>query len=299
MPINGMSTAEQPPATDRALDLMPEIPWRVIELDGIEWSEQDLVDVLRSRGGSKAEAARRRRLREALSSELHRRAWPILKAMIREGRIEALLPWPVLYEPGDQVALQTNESVRDDLVADVLTAAMTHFWSYAIKQKAFQPRREKGSASLLTYFVHGALYAYPEAYRQWSTLRHDRITKQVGKIIDEPTVEVTAEIAAEDRVVLDRGFTEVNALAKPTVRKLLALMRLGYSAAEAGAMLDVSARAVEGHMRRLRSAVATARRRGLLRSPWDTSPTPPGPFRRIDLTAPTRADLRRRGSVVR
>lgn len=295
MPINRSTAVEEPSASDGAIDLVPEIPWRVIRLDGIEWSEQDLVDVLRSRDGSTAEVARRRRLREALSSELHRRAWPILKSMIREGRIEALLPWPVMYEHGDQVALQTNESVRDDLVADVITAAMTHFWAYAIEGEMFQPRRELGSASLVTYFVHGALYAYPETYRKWSSLRHDRITKQLTDIIDLSA----ADTIAEDRVVLDHGFTQVNALAKPVARKLLALMRLGYSAAEAGAMLDLSARAVEGHMRRLRSAVATARRRGLLRSPWDTRLTPPGPFRQIDLTAPTRADLRRRGSVVR
>lgn len=295
MPSNRSRAVEPPPAADQPDSVAPGAEWRIIELDGIPWPEQELVEVLRSSSGAPVEVARRRRLRESLSAELHRRAWPILKSMVRDGRIEALLPWPVQYQPGDQVALQTNESVRDDLVADVITAAMTHFWSYAIEGKVFQPRRATGSASMVTFFIGGAIRQYPDVYRQWSAIRHDRLADQFADIIDRPAVDPIVE----DRLVLDRGFAEVSALAKPTTRKLLVLMRLGYTPVEAGAVLDMSGRAVEGQMRRLRSAVATARRRGLLRSPWDTRPVPPGPFRRMDLSAPTRSDLRRRGSVVR
>lgn len=272
-----------------------EPTFRIIDLQGIPWSEEDLVNVLQTEPRSAFERARRRRLHEALSSELHRRAWPILKVMVRDGRIDALAPYPVSYKPGDRAALQDSEAVRDDLVADVITEAMARFWSYAIDEKAYRPIRAMGSASLLTFFIGGAIRAYPDVYPQWSTIRHDRARDDFAEMTDRPA----ADPRTDDRLDLEASFEEVAALARPIPQQLLILQRLGYSPTEAGAALGITARAVEGHMRRLRSTVAAARRHGRIRSPWDTRPEPQSPLRRLDLAAPTRADLRKRGSVVR
>jgi hypothetical protein len=279
---------------DSVVPPAPVAPDRVIELDGIPWLEADLVRVLRTPDSSRAGAARLKRLREALSTKLHQQAWPILKAMVRDGRVDALSPWPAKYKSTDQVTLQNNEAVRDDLVANVIADALLRFWSHAIDGGDYQAEHGLGSASLLTYFINGACRQYARTYSEWAAIRHDKVVDQLAEMTDRPA----SHVSSEDRIVLERGFAAVDKVAKPVTRQLVALLRLGYTPLEASAALDLPGRSVEGYMRRLRASVAAARRRGEICSPWEINLEPWDPFSSGGETAPTRQQLRRRGSVV-
>lgn len=267
---------------------------RSIVLRGISWSERDLVEVMRSEPGSPRERLRVSRLREELSDHLYGVMFKVLKKKLRLGLLDVELPWPADYKPGDQQALQDSEAVRDDLVCDVISMALPWFWDRAIDSGWWSPDRE-GGAGLETYAVGAAFRVFPDAYAQWARVRHEKLR---DRFRDVPDVAFLGT-SGEDSIAIKASFDEVRRLARPVAEKLLVLQRLGYSPTEAGAVLGLTGRSVEGHMRRLRDDIAVARSRGRIRPPWDTRPAPDDGLPRLDFSAPTREQLRRRGSVVR
>ncbi|MCZ2807601.1 hypothetical protein O2W18_21050 [Modestobacter sp. VKM Ac-2983] len=267
---------------------------RTIALRGISWAERDLVEVMRSDPGTRRERLRVSRLREDLSDHLYGVMFKVLKKKLRLGLLDAELPWPAVYQPGDQQALRDSEAVRDDLVCDVIAMALPLFWTRAIDSGWWDPDRE-GGAGLESYAVGAAFQVFPDAYKQWARVRHEKLRDRFRDVPDVASLGPSTE----DGIAIKTSFNEVMQLARPVTRKLLFLQRLGYSATEAGAVLGLTARSVEGHMRRLRDDIAVARSRGRIRPPWDTRPAPHGGVPHLDLSVPTREQLRRRGSVVR
>lgn len=174
---------------------------------------------------------------------------------------------PLAHTDTEMLELAQDHELRDELCAETVARALKNFRDQATAGTGWHP---DGGASLTTFFVGGCVRAFNNEFRRWS--RHERrwgnsdladpqdlITRggQLAHGQREPHMfGDPARVAADGdhmRRVLHQ-LTDVE-------RAIVVLTDEGYSQAEIGELLDISERAVEGRLYRLRHKDI----RGLLR----------------------------------
>lgn len=192
-----------------------------------------------------------------LRSRLWEYALPVVKSMLRSGRIrEACRQHGVIVRitPTDREALHTSIQERDALAVDTITRGERYFMKKVIRTRRWSP---DGGASLETYFVGACLLAFPRAYDQWSRERSDRLARlQYGLIPLMDKEQPTGAAADPELLAVQRDLVgQVFARASTTARAIMNLIASDHTYAEIGVLLGLSERAVEGHMYRLRKSV--------------------------------------------
>ncbi|MFJ3310472.1 hypothetical protein ACIPSA_47405 [Streptomyces sp. NPDC086549] len=155
--------------------------------------------------------------------------------------------------------LNRNSEVREALAVDSVAAAAPRFVERALRGSEWDP--DKG-ASLFTFFVGGCVMAFGDVFRNWSRKRRREVGLTASGLLNSAEAGVVfpgqlslfddpAEtVASRDtlRRILNEATPEAAAICT------LMLRRPELDQRQIGALLGgMSARAVEGQLRRLRS----------------------------------------------
>ncbi len=197
---------------------------------------------------------------QQLSDDLWLYSFPVMKVLIRTGKITALVrrhaPTRVFtMHPEDQAVLAKSVEERDALAVDVIIKALADFKRNALGKRGWDPA---GGASLRTYFIGTCALNFPDAYHAWSARRAERLDKiahahkvdlsrlgeQVGTLADPYEAAATRDIAR--RIVKE---------APPATKLILGLILQDLTMAQIAAELGLTERAVEGRLYRLRRRV--------------------------------------------
>ncbi|NWL31946.1 hypothetical protein DM791_03380 [Paenarthrobacter nitroguajacolicus] len=190
------------------------------------------------------------------------RTGELVKASLAKGR-------SVKFDFDDHRLLRESEEHRDELAAEVLLLAVPFFFQNVRYWKA-----EKGAA-LTTYFIGACVMNFSTAYRAWAKSR-DRRWLTAYQTAAAPWLDPNRSLAFTDQVDMAQTVQQVFALAKPKQLPILGLLYQGYSQVEVAEQLGLTARAVEGHVYRLRRQVVLAVGAGKITPPagFTSVPTP-------------------------
>lgn len=200
-----------------------------------------------------------------LEDDLWAYGFRVLKSALRTGRIVTMCHdagVPLYFSDEQRRVLHTSVEERDTLTVDTLTRAVPYFLSKVLARGRWNPER----ASLQTYFVGCCVRAFPDVFRAWARDRQKRLSEldQSEAIFDEQSAmpsSVEPEFVATARDTIRVALRR----ARPEVRVICSLIAQGYTHAEIGEKLGgISARAVEGHMRRLRASTRWLTRKDTL-----------------------------------
>jgi DNA-directed RNA polymerase specialized sigma24 family protein len=117
-------------------------------------------------------------------------------------------------------------------------------WTSALRNEKWEAGR---GASLKTYFVGACIQEFPNVYRIWA-----RQNRYQGVLSYDEIPEVADYNTPERQVVEEMVPQELIGDATPFDSEILRMIGHGYSQREIAAALDVTERAVEGRIYRLR-----------------------------------------------
>jgi DNA-directed RNA polymerase specialized sigma24 family protein len=207
---------------------------------------------------------------EVLANRLFAYAVPLFKGLLRTGAIKKKLldrSLPIGLTSDDYERLHTSMAARDGLAVTVVIAGEQYFRETVIPNMKW---RVDGGASLETFFVNGCLLHFAASVRSWRK-EHPEWTRPLGTIgANEEPSEAIADARADDMMaaVENRDLIDrLAAMAPPSVKSIMFLLLEGFSFAEVGERLGLSARAVEGRLHRFRTQVKKDARRGRLDLP--------------------------------
>lgn len=198
---------------------------------------------------------------DALVEDLWLYGWRVLRSWMQRGEIiarcgENNIQVPAWYTEVDMMTRLAE--LRDELAADSVATAVAHFTETILPRGFWNPNK---GASMRTYFLRSCLYSFRDVFKRWATRRR----RQLGALADWSSFgdRPSAERGAEHRVVLRAELQEALADASWEARAICALIyQTGSTHTEIGQWLQMTPRAVEGHMRRLRAQAKQNRARG-------------------------------------
>ncbi|SNS72963.1 sigma-70 family RNA polymerase sigma factor [Actinomadura mexicana] len=190
---------------------------------------------------------------EYLLQELVRYARPVLKALLRDGRVFAKCKR--LHRPvsDDLSFLDWSDLDREEIAQDMICDALPVFKKSVFEQGRWSP--EKG-ASLNTYFVNACVLQFPAIYRKWREQRRRMVSmedEQAGLPMTESHDDPARRVIVQDR--LDRALETVDL----RTRKALAYYAAGFTMKEAAERSGMTPKQLEGVLARLRKKQAGER----------------------------------------
>jgi DNA-directed RNA polymerase specialized sigma24 family protein len=182
-------------------------------------------------------------------AELFSYSYPIVLGWIRNGRIieEALRRGARgLRAPSAEwrAALAAD---AEDVAQETIIRALGRFRDEAVAGRGWTPGK---GAALTTYFVGGCLFAFVEVYRVWS--REAARQRLIGHAAESADQQRECAPADPADVVIAYETVEERLASGSPVQRALFLGAAGYTQAEIAEILGVTARAVEGWLRRHR-----------------------------------------------
>ncbi|WP_435286361.1 hypothetical protein [Streptomyces bacillaris] len=187
-----------------------------------------------------------------LQEDLWLYGWRVLRSWMKDGTIiercgENRIVVPAWYTEVE--TMRRMAELRDELAAESIAPAVTYFTQTLLPNGGWDP--DKG-ASMRTYFLRSCLYYFRDAFKSWA-----RKHRQQLAMISDWTLSddrPSSEMSTERRVALRSDISDILAHEKWEVRAICALIyKTGRTYTEIGVDLQMSARSVEGHMRRLRA----------------------------------------------
>lgn len=206
-------------------------------------------------------------------------------------RVQASAPAHVEFDiaarHGD--VLRTDPQERIDLVLTAVGGAWPAFVKHALQEGRWNPRwepegpkstagRRPSAAGLCTYFTRGVLQSFPRHYRRWC-LQRDRRLAELG-VMDDWAVDLapwwTGNSPFEDEAVLVNAWLNDFLAPLPEhTRHMLRMVYEGYSYAEIGETLGITATMVTDRIYRIHRRLRE--RRELLRKQHlELTGQPPG-----------------------
>lgn len=166
---------------------------------------------------------------------------------------------PLPHSDTESRELRENEDLRAELGAETVARALKYFRDAAVTDgpKAWRP---DGGANLTTYFVGACVQAFNNEFRRWQRNEQhwglNDFADPAGLTKLEKNEDLARQVhmfadpdrAAGDTEHMDRVLGELNA----KERAIVLLTDWGYAQVEIGELLDMSDRAVEGTLHRLR-----------------------------------------------
>jgi DNA-directed RNA polymerase specialized sigma24 family protein len=205
-----------------------------------------------------------------LQDDLWLYGFKTLKSFLRTGRIIGLcsrLGAPVFMTEEVQRTLHSSRDDRDALAVDTLLQAMPYFRRKVLERGNWDHRR----SSLRTFFVGCCVLTFPTVFRRWLRQRNQQLGDYgFGVSYTDLAEQLSPRLADDPETVtqLRTMLTRIMRRARPEARMICSLILKDLTYAEIGERLDgISARAVEGHMRRLRRTVYAMGRRGEIELP--------------------------------
>ncbi|MUL69608.1 MULTISPECIES: sigma factor-like helix-turn-helix DNA-binding protein [unclassified Mycolicibacterium] len=206
-----------------------------------------------------------------LSDDLVRYGWAVLDAWLRTGYIFAKVESigrPLKHDGSETLELAVDRDLREELCAETVARALSNFRAAAVAGVGWNP---DGGASLTTFFVGACVQAFNNEFRRWS--RHERKWGH-NRAVDPQELlkrgDALAEVQrgphmfpeparmAADGDHFDRVFAELT----DVERAIVQLTDDGFSQDEIGEALDMTPRAVEGRLYRLRQKDIRSRVKG-------------------------------------
>lgn len=218
----------------------------------------------------RAEGFRGRRW-ESMADALARYGWAVMDAWMGTGYVFAKvneIGRPLVHTATEVLELATQSDLRQELCAETVARALKNFRTAAMKNVGWTP---DGGASLTTYFVGACVQAFNNEFRRWS--RHERRWGHNQVADPQDLLDHGDELrevqrgqyvfadparAAADNDHLHRVLGE---LTDPE-QVIVLLTDAGYSQEEIGELLQISERAVEGRLYRLRQKDIRGRMKG-------------------------------------
>ncbi|MFD5848263.1 hypothetical protein [Streptomyces chartreusis] len=117
---------------------------------------------------------------KVFEDELCREVWPILRGMLREGRLARIaLKWcaerglPFWIHPDDFALLRGSREARDEILVDVVMRARVSFRRKALVRGGWNPDYQggRGASCLATYFVGECIWEFRRVYTTWARNR--------------------------------------------------------------------------------------------------------------------------------
>jgi hypothetical protein len=210
---------------------------------------------------------------QVLASRLVGYAMPVFKNLLRTGKIKKellALNLPHTLTSDDYQRLHTSMAARDALALAVVRAGEEHFRRKIIPNRTW---RADGRASLETYFVGGCLYNFAVAVRTWKREHPEwsGFNANSDCSLDDAKFSFGSTISTldtPDEVVGNRDLIRhLIRIASPLVGRIMVGILEGYTFAEIGEQLGLSARAIEGRVHRFRTQLKEDARRGRLEIP--------------------------------
>ncbi|WP_097992338.1 hypothetical protein [Streptomyces sp. f51] len=206
---------------------------------------------------------------EVFQIELYREAQPILLGMLRDGRLAQLAlkhcrsnGWRFFVHEDDMRLLRSDPEARDQVLLDVLAAAMKRFLKELKAGKGWRADYEgpRGACSLMTYFIDKCVWSFPPAYTRWAKERV-RWARQESAAhraaILEPLVSTgwEAEVEAE---VFGTKFDKILDEQAPETQAAVRLTIAGFTDTEIADRLHLKHGAVRMRKTRFRTALYKA-----------------------------------------
>ena len=202
-----------------------------------------------------------------LQDELIRYAVPVLRQILRDGRIISKCT-KLGRPPGDSVAwLDFTEADREELARDMVADADHVFTNAVFRTRRWSADRATGQASLKTYFVNACVLQFPALYRK-------RLSQRRTQLAGLQVIEGGGEATRDPSEALDRQDEVARLLSRipdPKMREFLVLRALGYPAAEAAQRVGLTEKAAENRLRRIRKALKRKPGATPGNGRWDTS----------------------------
>lgn len=178
-------------------------------------------------------------------------AWMRTGEIVKQCKVKGR-PLPAL---GGLVAGQWTRDDRLEIAIETTARALRFFINEVLRPGKWDHRR---GATLKTFFVGSCLLQFPNVFDLWAGEQ-----KRWGQVnAAEPATEDATDMLRRDacwsdptcEIVIRDQITKaaLDGIADPRTRSAAHLVMLGYTFAEAGAMVGLSAAAVEGRLYRLR-----------------------------------------------
>ncbi len=184
-------------------------------------------------------------------NEFHRqllgRGLDVVTKLVRSGAMFTRCGQQGRYLHRQDIPPQEAEELASDAVYD----GYVYFRDRGLLGREWAVERGQ---PLNEYFVNACVLAFPNVYRRWQTRANGW---QDVRLVDSwaSLENVATEGTPEDAVVEQQAANTAFAALSEDSRRLLFLHDQGYSHAEIGELLRLTARAVEGRIRRARLSV--------------------------------------------
>jgi DNA-directed RNA polymerase specialized sigma24 family protein len=196
-----------------------------------------------------------------MSDDLIQYGRAVMNAWMRTGYIFAkanAIGRPLRHTSTETLELARDSDLRQELELETVARALNNFRDQAMAGKGWHP---DGGANLTTFFVGACAQAFHNEFRRWSTYERrwgpNRSTDpqdlvdhggQLAEVQRGPHMFADPARAAADKDHLHRVLKELT----DVERAIVVMTDDGYSQEEIGEALDISERAVEGRLYRLR-----------------------------------------------
>lgn len=216
---------------------------------------------------------------EVFENELLRESWPILRGMLREGRLPRIaLKWcaerglPFWIHPDDFALLRSSSEARDEILVDVAMRARRSFRYKALVQGGWNPdyKGGRGASCLTTYFVGQCIWEFRRVYTTWAKNRQrwaeqhalydgsEEAARENPKLFGH--LLTAAYLSEPEAAVLSTNFEDI-LKEQPAITQAVVLMTIeGYVDTEIADTLNITHAAVRMRKTRFRSALYDAAR---------------------------------------
>ncbi len=195
-------------------------------------------------------------LYEAFEARMWRYGLGVMMMWLAEGEIFALSRRGGRPLPASPRPLSREE--REQLATDTVAATWRRFKAKALLGGEWTPA---GGAAVTTYFARWLISDFANVYRSLLVRigkdDHEVPTGHIGEIADARSRAWISDPG--DDFAGRETYDELLALADPVLRRILLLRIEGHSHAQIGQEVGMSARSIEGRIRRFRDRVQQVR----------------------------------------
>ncbi|MDC2951066.1 hypothetical protein [Streptomyces heilongjiangensis] len=201
------------------------------------------------------------RAMEQLREELWVYGWKVLRAWMRDGTLvekcgERHIPVPARWHEIE--TLKQRGDIRDEIAHDAVQGAVAVFTEEYLPAGQWDP--DKG-ATMRTYFTVTCMFAFRDAFKKWASAYRRHLALTASTVLDGELVgrNLPPDEAAIYRWTVQRILQDATWEAR-AICSLIYQQKMTQK--EIGDELGMTSRAVEGHMRRLRTHAKLLTARG-------------------------------------
>lgn len=216
---------------------------------------------------------------EVFEDQLLRESWPMLRGMLRDGRlIRIAQKWckelgrPFWVHPDDFALLRSSSEARDEILVEMLMKARKSFRRKALLDGGWNPDHKgaRGPSCLTSYFVNQCVWDFRRAYTRWAKNRLMWAEQHVlydgseeaargNPRLFAPLLEAD-QLSEPEAAVLSTNFQDILDEQPVPTQAVIRLVTQGYTDTEIAEKLRLTHGAVRTRKTRFRTALYAAAR---------------------------------------